>query len=222
MRNESNEQGSGARFGDSATQTTCESTTAKGQRQRATSRIRVEGDVAYVSLTKGYEALIDSADVPLVSKFNWCASVCRSTVYAVRGTRRGEKGYPARNICMHRVIANTPEGFETDHINGNGLDNRRCNLRSTSRAQNSVNTGIKKNNTSGYKGVDWSKTRKKWRARIRVNGERVGLGYYDSPEEAGAAYDEAARIYHGEFARDTLRYDHDTGRLMLHTIEEFS
>jgi hypothetical protein len=221
MRSENNGQEIDARLGDDATRTTCENTIATERSRRPTSDIRVKGDVAYVSLTQGYEAVIDVGDIPLVSPYKWCVLVCKNTIYAVRGTRRGENGYPARNICMHRVIAGTQEGFETDHINGNGLDNRRCNLRNTSRAQNSLNTGVKKNNTSGYKGVDWSKTRKKWRARIRVNGERIGLGYYGSPEEAGAAYNEAAKIYHGEFARDTLRYDHETGRLLLHTIEDF-
>lgn len=88
--------------------------------------IRVEGNIAYVPLTHGHEAIIDACDASLVDAFNWYARVRPHTVYAVRTTR---SGMVKRDSRMHRAIMGDPDGFEVDHINGNGLDNRRDNLR---------------------------------------------------------------------------------------------
>ncbi|HEY7298669.1 MAG TPA: HNH endonuclease signature motif containing protein [Xanthobacteraceae bacterium] len=87
---------------------------------------------------------------------------------------------------------------EVDHRNGNRADNRIANLRQSSRAQNAQNTW-RRYRTTGFKGVDWH--RRKWRARIVVSGTRIHIGYYPTAEKAAAAYDEAARLHYGEFAR---------------------
>lgn len=157
--------------------------------------IRIEGDVAYVPLTRGYEAVIDAADVPFVDGRNWCAIPNRKTVYAVRA----EVGRRGRHIHMHRTLLGFPSGFLIDHINGNGLDNRRSNLRLATPAQNQFNRGKTKNNSSGFKGV--SRSGDKWRAQIRVGGRLKHLGIFKTKIEAAAAYERASAQFHGEFGR---------------------
>ena len=164
--------------------------------------IRVKGQLAYVPLTKGYEAVIDASDVHLVEGFNWCAVVRRYTVYAVRGERSAERaGASRRNISLHRVIVGGPDGLQVDHCDGNGLNNRRCNLRVATAAQNQQNARKRSDNTTGLKGVDWHKRDRKWRARIVANGKRKHLGLYHTAEEAYAAYCAASEKYHKEFGR---------------------
>lgn len=161
--------------------------------------IRIEGDVAYVPLTKGYEAIIDVADVPLVDGVNWCAKENRGTVYACRNIRVGNKVVP---VQMHRALLNAPEGVFVDHEDRNGLNNRRSsNLRLADRCQNQWNRGASKRNTSGTKGVSWSAREGKWRAAISVKNKFVSLGYFDSKEAAAAVYASASAAMHGEFGR---------------------
>jgi hypothetical protein len=90
---------------------------------------------------------------------------------------------------------------DIDHINGDPGDNRLANLRPATRAQNSANAGKRTTNTSGLKGVCWSKKSCKWRAAITVNGQVIYLGLFDCPAEAHAAYARAAEQHCGEFAR---------------------
>lgn len=167
--------------------------------------IRVEGNVAYVPLTQGYEAVIDAADVHLVEMQSWYALVVRRpdgsirTVYAARKQRVSD-GYKI-NVRMHRVIAGTPDGMETDHIDGNGLNNRRENLRHATVAQNRKNQRILQANKSGIKGVYWNKRRQKWLAQIRVDGRRIYLGQFASSDFAAKAYATASANLHGEFGR---------------------
>lgn len=102
-------------------------------------------------------------------------------------------GYPVRYtgdkvVFMHRVVNDTPEGKQTDHINRNKLDNRRINLRTVTNSENRLNTGIPKNNTSGYKGVRWHKIAKKWVAGTKLNGRYVYLGLHDTAQKAHKAY----------------------------------
>lgn len=116
--------------------------------------------------------------------------------------RTHSKGYAIRmaggrknthTIYMHRLINDTPEGFETDHINRNKLDNRQENLRSVTRTQNKFNTGLWKTNTSGYKGVTWSKQYGKWQAQIQINKKNNTLGLFNSIVEASNVRQEAER-----------------------------
>ena len=161
-------------------------------------KIRVKGNIAHVPLNRGYTAIIDAEDVPLVAGYNWTVRVIRDLRYAYRNERKDGK---QRRIHLHQVIAQTPVGMETDHIDGNGLNNRRSNLRHATRSQNSWNTGPKKSNPIGYKGVVKTGRNGPYMATIRANGETYKLGLFDTPEEAHAAYCEAAHRLHGEFAR---------------------
>jgi hypothetical protein len=124
------------------------------------------------------------------------------------------KGYAARKdyslgsnnpvyIYMHRLLANTPDGMITDHINGDKLDNRRDNLRPCTKSQNAMNTGIRKDNRSGYKGVHHNNPKansKLWKSEIKYNGKRIFLGYFDDAHEASKVYQSACAKYHGHFS----------------------
>lgn len=169
---------------------------------RLLKQVRIEGNFAFVPLTQGYFATIDAADVPLVEGFNWCALVARRadgsvrTVYAVRTDRTGGR---SRVVLMHRLIGKTPDGFDTDHRDGNGLDNRKANLRTATETQNSQNARISTRNTSGIRGVSWHKARAKWQAQIMSHSKPTFLGYFDTIKEAADAYTAASGALHIEF-----------------------
>jgi hypothetical protein len=147
-----------------------------------------------IQLTQGKVSLVDDSDFDELSKHKWCY---RSDGYAVRMS-----SYPNPKIIrMHRVIAGTPDGMDTDHINGDKLDNRRANLRTCTRSENMRNDGKHSDSTSGYKGVTWRKDTKKWQAQLGVKYKHINLGSFDTAEEAARFYDVAANAYHGEFAR---------------------
>ena len=160
--------------------------------------IRIDGDVAYIQLTKGYEAVIDTSDVHLVDGFNWCADVHLNTVYALR---RDYSNGCRKVIRMHRVLLCEPEGLEVDHKDGNGLNNRRLNLRLAEAVQNKRNTKIARHNTSGFKGVTFHKQTGKWHAQIQHFGRHISLGLHKSPEAAHEAYCNGSSQYHGDFGR---------------------
>lgn len=158
----------------------------------------VVGDIALVPLTKGYVAIIDAADVELVSGRSWHAREMGGRVYAVWTLERdGCK----RAIYMHRLLGGVEpdDPREVDHREGVGLDNRRSNLRACSHQQNLANTGASRNNKLGLKGV-WAHGRK-FRASIYRNGKTEHLGGFDTPEEAAEAYAIEAKKHYGEFAR---------------------
>lgn len=144
-----------------------------------------------IPLTRGKFAKIDAKDFDLVNQFCWYFD----GGYAVHGSGDGKKP----KVWMHRIIAKTPSGFVTDHINGNKLDNRRRNLRICTRQQNNMHVGVSRKNKSGYKGVFWNKQRKKWRARIRLNKQDIVLGHFTNKADAAISYNAAAKKYFGEF-----------------------
>lgn len=165
---------------------------------------RIEGDVAYIPLTQGYEAIIDAEDVPLVAGFNWHAKVQRRAgggmnVYAARNATASDGSRSI--VLMHRVIAGTPDGLETDHEDGNGLNNRRNNMRDATGTENQQNARLRSDSTTKIKGVVFEKHAGKFSARIRVNGYRRRLGLFESINDAARAYDAAAVSAYGEFAR---------------------
>lgn len=104
---------------------------------------------------------------------------------------------------MHRLILDVPKGAEVDHINGNGLDNRRRNLRICTRSENQWNRRLAPNNTSGFKGV--YRFQGKWRAQIQSFGKKIHIGLYETRIEAARAYDEVAIKCHGDFAATNKR-----------------
>lgn len=139
-----------------------------------------------ISLTKGKVALVDDEDYPELSKHRWCAHKFKNTYYAERSSPRDPITHSRNHIQMHAIIAGTPKGMDTDHINGNGLDNRRENLRVVTRRQNCQNFHQEK--SSKFPGITWHKRDRKWQARIWVNGKRHFLGYHDDEETAGIVY----------------------------------
>lgn len=118
-------------------------------------------------------------------------------LYVVRDKHLGMKN--GKQICeriwLHRLINKTPSGFDTDHINGNSLDNRQNNLRTCTRSKNNFNTGLWSHNTSGYKGVTWDKFRKKWVAQMHLNSKHIYLGRFEKIEDAVKSRRDAEEIY---------------------------
>lgn len=163
-------------------------------------QIRIDGDRAFIPLTKGYEAVIDVEDVCLVEDFNWLSSVCKNVVYAMRASPR-KPNTKRKFILLHRVLTSAPAHLQVDHIDSDGLNNRRSNLRLATVSQNHFNSRISKRNTSGFKGVSFEKRANKWLARIKIDGKVKWLGYYNNPEDAGAAYAKASPEVHGNFGR---------------------
>jgi hypothetical protein len=162
-------------------------------------QIRVIGDIAFVPLTKGYEAIIDAADAPMVEGRLWRALVVRRKDGSIRTIYATSRASGGQTIYLHRLIAGEPEGAEVDHRDGDGLLNIRSNLRVCSTSQNHCNRRLSIRNTSGFKGASWNASVGKWLARIKVNGKRHNLGHFLTPEEAHAAYVAASLKYHGEF-----------------------
>ena len=116
-----------------------------------------------------------------------------------RYIRMNGENYREHRLAWFYVYGHWPEK-EIDHINGMKTDNSIENLREASRSENNMNKPKQINNTSGYKGVCWHKAAQKWQAHIKINKKLKHLGLFDSPEEAYAAYCEAAKRLHGEFA----------------------
>lgn len=150
------------------------------------------GDHAFATLTKGYSTIVSPEDINVFVR-KWSVRIRRSHVAAMRIL------HPERTSqLLHRLIIDAPSGKGVDHINGDPLDNRRGNLRLCDQAQNSWNRGPAKNKASGLpKGV--MRHRKRFAAKMKVRGQNLHLGTYDTPEEADLAYRRAAEVHHGEF-----------------------
>jgi hypothetical protein len=148
-----------------------------------------------IPLTHGKVAIVDDEDYELLNQWKWHYG--GGGGYAVRHNYKSSK---QTRLFMHRVIMNTPEGMQTDHINGDRLDNRRENLRICTNAENMRNSKKHKNNTSGFKGVSRCKDCNRWRAYINCDNDRHNLGLFLNPVDAAYAYDTKAIELFGEFA----------------------
>lgn len=166
---------------------------------KAVRPVRIVGDLAYVPLTKGCEAVIDAADALLVGQWNWVAQVRRPATYALRTSARNIDG-KQHTIFLHRLILGFPN-VRVDHRDCDGLNNRRENLRLATASQNLCNQRPSCRNTSGHKGVNWDAQKGKWRAVITFHRKRKFLGHFDSKEIAAAEYAKANAAIHGEFGR---------------------
>lgn len=154
-------------------------------------------------LSRNLTAVIDNEDSDL-SEFKWHSHSDGYRFYAVRNrhTESRRTTQQLHRVILERILNRSlAKGEFVDHINGNGLDNRRCNLRLANNAENCRNKRRDTRNSSGYKGVGFSKSSHKWRARIMVNNKSIWLGLFNTPEEAHKAYCEAAIHYFGDFAR---------------------
>jgi hypothetical protein len=177
------------------TKTWARDTPSRGARGRNVYTLRDDG-VVEILVKDGHVILIDSSDLDVAQLYSW---------HATKPSPANRSFYASTNFAgskkwMHRVLFKAEHGVQVDHRNGNGLDNRRSNLRAASQSQNKKNLPAYANNKSGYKGVI-RLTTGRYRASIGVDGKRVYLGTYDDAETAAIAYNVAATNLHGEFAR---------------------
>ena len=151
-----------------------------------------------ISLTKGKFTIVDDADLSWLSQWKWYAHRGgKSKFYAARR----EKG---RTVLLHRELISVPAGLEIDHIDGDGLNNRRENLRVVTHSQNLMNQGPRSNKdsySSRFVGVSYSKANKKWQAYIKAGDRQKHLGRFLTEELALKARQEAAKLYFGEFRK---------------------
>lgn len=152
-----------------------------------------------ILLTKNnVEVIIDDEDFPLIGK---------SKIWLSIGKKRKDNAYimiykNKKQVGLHRFLMNiTDPKIFIDHINGNVFDNRKSNLRICNNKENSRNSKLYRNNKSGYKGIMYIETRKKWRAKIFFEGKTIHLGYFNDKLTAAQAYNEAAIRYFGSFAK---------------------
>ncbi len=151
-----------------------------------------------IALSRGLVALVDDEDYEKVKAYNWYA----------RSNERGETWYAVRvvynqdgttqTIRMHNFIMGIPEGMQMDHVDRNGLNNQRQNMRVATRSQNMANRDIPLG-TNPYRGV-YETSSGRWRATIAHQGRGTHLGVYDTAEEAARSWDKKAKELHGEFA----------------------
>lgn len=153
-----------------------------------------------IPLTKGLATKVSTGRYQELSRYNWCASKERDGFIAVRR----ENG---KMLILHAEICPCPVGTVPDHVNGDRLDNRDENLRPSTNSQNGANRPAQRNNTSGYKGVVFDKPRGLWRAQIKVQQKMKFVGRFGTAASAARAYDAAAILHFGEFAR--LNFPHD-------------
>lgn len=153
-------------------------------------------EICFVPLTKGQQAIVDKDDYEQIMLFNWQAQPTRTKngFYAVRNNGEDKKGTRLK-AKMHRQIMNCPNEYEVDHINGNTLDNRKCNLRICTHAEN-IRNQKSRGGKSKYRGVT-KHINNYWRARITINYKRICLGLYKKQKEAYQAVLNAQRKYYG-------------------------
>jgi hypothetical protein len=153
--------------------------------------------IRLIALTKGQVTVVDAADYEWLMQWNWYAFRAKNGFYAARF----EGVVPNRRmVLMHRALTDE-KGVYTDHQDQHTLNNRRLNLRPCTQSQNQSNRKKMAKNTSGFKGVSWSKSNGNWQAQTSLNGVHVHLGHYATKEEAFSAYRDFTIAHKKEFAR---------------------
>lgn len=154
-----------------------------------------------IPLTQGKVALVDDEFFEALSQFKWCAHKKYKTFYACRNVKVAD-GHIVTRYMHHEVfaLARLPIPDEIDHRDRDGLNNQLRNLRSATNTEQMRNRGKQLNNSSGYIGVSWSKSREKWESKIQINRSTVHLGRFDDPFSAAWVRDEFVKKHHGEFA----------------------
>lgn len=152
----------------------------------------------YIELTQGKRAMVDDEDYDYLKQWKWYAYANGRTYYARRNTLSREHESKRKTVLMHRDILSIPSGMEPDHVNHNGLDKRKANLRVCLHSQNIQGQQPQKNCESHYKGV--FRHYGNWRARIRAGGKKTNLGTYALEIDAARAYDAKAKELFGKYA----------------------
>ena len=147
-----------------------------------------------IKLSWGKWAIVDAEDYGRLRKYKWCA------IYSGRSWYAKTFGMDGTVLSMHRMVVDAAKGLIVDHIDHNGLNNRRSNLRLCTRKQNNYNTRPRKGCTSKYKGVSFSKEKNRFRVFINYNKKQYYIGVFKDEIEAAKAYDKKARELFGEFA----------------------
>lgn len=148
--------------------------------------------------------LIDDDEVENIKQYHWCIHhIGKQPIYAkqLNYAMTNDKRLLSTYRLLHRLIMKPDKGYEVDHIDGNPLNMRKCNMRVCTHKQNGRNLSLSVLNTSGYKGVTWDKSCHKWMAHIRVNDKHITLGYFKDKEEAAKIREEAELKYFGKYSR---------------------
>jgi hypothetical protein len=148
-----------------------------------------------IVLSRGLVAVVDDEDYEMLKAWKWRIIPSQRTFYAATTVRRGGTRH---TVQMHRMLLLPEAGVEVDHVDGNGLNNTRKNIRLCTHSQNAMNAKTRRSNSSGIKGVSFNRRDKKWQARI--GGRGLSLGVFTDPLSAALAYDLAAIEEFGEFA----------------------
>lgn len=150
------------------------------------------GNHCWANLTRGFVGMVSPCDKHLLDANSWRASPRKWVHHTVYAAGNG--------TYLHRAVMGDAGDRSVDHVNHNGLDNRRENLRLATRAQNSVNQRKRKGTTSQFVGVSYASWRNRWAANLCVNGVNKRLGLFKTEEEAASAYRVAAAKAYGDFA----------------------
>lgn len=148
----------------------------------------------------GQAYFIDDEDFEKIKNFSWHVIKSPYTMYV--SAMKKEYGKPYTAILLHRLVMGASKGMEVDHINGNGLDNRKINLRMCSQSQNQANRQkTSKHMSSKFKGVYWCKRQKRWVAKIDCNSKRHYIGSFVNETDAAVAYNKKSAELFGDFSR---------------------
>lgn len=159
---------------------------------------KIEGDIAILTLNKGYFAKVFVRDLPIISSLKWMALVQPRSVYAVARYKIAKGVY--KTAYMHRLIISAPKGIQVDHKDGDGLNNVSSNLRLATASQNQMNMR-KHTKKAGLKGAYYHKRDNRWLSQISINRKHIYLGCYETEIEAHQAYCAASKKYHCEYGR---------------------
>jgi len=152
-----------------------------------------------IKLSQGEVSFVDDEDFERVNALKWCAYKGGNTSYAVRSILINGKWKAQR---MHRfIMGDNTLKLDIDHIDHDGLNNQKINLRFCTHQENMMNQKPRKNCSSVYKGTCWNKRAKKWMAQIRIDGNSIYLGIFYNEIDAARAYDEAAKIHYKEYSK---------------------
>lgn len=179
-----------------------------GSRQSSATAAELDRGLAMsreIPLTQGKVAIVDDTDYEWLNQWKWYCVHNRGRYYAVRShwnkTKKVRERIHIATAIMTRLLGRKPVGFITDHISGDGLDNRRSNLRFCTHKQNGRNRRKQLNSSSRYKGVTWHPRNEKWQTSIKVDGHQYYLGQFVNERAAAQAYNDGAVRHFGEFAR---------------------